>query len=119
MGSFWERLLGRREPSSAAVARERLQLVLVTDRSELSPERLEQMQHEILEVIKRYLQINEARVNIKLEQRQRMNYLVADIPLARDRPYDLEPPGPLITPTNTPEPTPDTQPRKPDSASDL
>ena len=67
MASFFERLMGRREPSSAASARERLQLVLVTDRSDLSPEKLEQMQAEIIQVIRSYLQIE-----------------VADIPLVRD-----------------------------------
>lgn len=84
MASFFERLMGRREPSSAASARERLQLVLVTDRSDLSPEKLEQMQAEIIQVIRSYLQIEEAQVNIKLEHRERKTYLVADIPLVRD-----------------------------------
>jgi cell division topological specificity factor len=66
------------------MARERLKLVLVTDRSDLSPDKLEQMQAEIIQVIKRYLKIDEAQVHIKLEQRARENYLVADIPLVRD-----------------------------------
>lgn len=84
MASFFERLIGRREPSSAVSARERLKLVLVTDRSDLSPEKLEQMQAEIIQVIKSYLQIEETQVNIKLEHRERKTYLVADIPLVRD-----------------------------------
>ncbi len=84
MASFFERLRGRREPSSAESARERLKLVLVTDRSDLSPEKLEQMQAEIIQVIKNYLQIEETQVNIKLEHRERKTYLVADIPLVRD-----------------------------------
>ncbi len=88
MASFLERLLGRREPRSAEVARERLKLVLVTDRSDLTPDKLEEMQGEIIQVIRRYLQIDEHQVHIKLEQRERKNYLVADIPLARDHgPY--------------------------------
>lgn len=66
------------------MARERLKLVLVTDRSDLSPDKLEQMQAEIIQVIKRYLQIDEAQVQIKVEHRARENYLVADIPLVRD-----------------------------------
>lgn len=84
MSSFWERLLGRRDETSAEAARERLKLVLVTDRSELSPEKLAQMQAEIIDVIKRYLNIDDADVKIKLEQRARENYLVADIPLVRN-----------------------------------
>lgn len=106
MASFLERLLGRREPTSAEIARERLKLVLVTDRSDLSPEKLAQMQTEIIDVIRRYLQIDEQQVHIKLEQRERSNYLVADIPLARDHPSYGEPPPER-------QPQTDTQPKKP------
>jgi cell division topological specificity factor len=115
MASFLERLLGRREPSSAEVARERLKLVLVTDRSDLTPDKLEEMQGEIIQVIRRYLQIDEQQVHIKLEQRERKNYLVADIPLARDHgPYIPEelrrPPEPAPEPADSvdqPEPAPE------------
>jgi hypothetical protein len=43
------------------------------------------MQAEIIEVIKKYCRIVESDVDIKLEQRQRENYLVADIPLANEK----------------------------------
>jgi cell division topological specificity factor len=87
MSSLIERLKGRREPTSAEIAKERLKLVLVTDRSNLSPEKLEEMQAEIIQVIKRYIPIDDGDVQIKLEQRDRKNYLVADIPLFRDHAY--------------------------------
>ncbi len=84
MASFFDRLFGgRKDEASADQARERLKLVLVTDRSEISPEHLAQMQDEIIEVIKRYLNVTEGQVHIKLEQRERKNYLVANIPLVR------------------------------------
>jgi cell division topological specificity factor len=87
MASLFDRLMGRREPTSAEVAKERLKLVLVTDRSNLSPEKLEEMQHEIIMVIKRYIHIDEMQVQIKIEQRERKHFLVADIPLQRDQSY--------------------------------
>lgn len=90
MTSFFERLKGRREPTSAEIAKERLKLVLVTDRSNLSPDKLEAMQGEIIGVIKRYIPIDDADVHIKLEQRDRKNYLVADIPLYRDHTYQAD-----------------------------
>ncbi|MFQ3535621.1 MAG: cell division topological specificity factor MinE [Aggregatilineales bacterium] len=84
MSSFWERLLGRRNQSgSGSVAKERLQLVLVTDRSELPPETIQRMKDEIIAVISKYVQIAHDKVEINLEQRQRDNWLVADIPLLR------------------------------------
>lgn len=91
MSSFWDRLRGRQEPTSADAARDRLKLVLVSDRSDISPEKLAQLQAEIIDVIKRYLDVDDAHVQIKLEQRARENYLVADIPLARDTSYGVLP----------------------------
>ncbi|MCL4238752.1 MAG: cell division topological specificity factor MinE [Anaerolineae bacterium] len=88
MTSLFERLKGRREPTSAEIAKERLKLVLVADRSDLAPEKLHEMQSEIIDVIKRYIHIDEMEVQIKFEQRDRKNYLVADIPLQRERAYE-------------------------------
>ena len=88
MASLFERFIGRKEPSSAEVAKERLKLVLVTDRSNLSPIKLAEMQAEIIEVIKRYIPIDDTEVQIKFEQRDRESYLVADIPLHRERAYE-------------------------------
>lgn len=87
MTTLFDRLRGRKEPSSAAIAKERLQLVLVTDRSNLSPEKLHEMQAEIIAVIKRYIPIDEMQVQISIEQRERKHYLVADIPLSRSPDY--------------------------------
>lgn len=84
MQAFIDKILGRK-PGSAKLAADRLRFVLVTDRSELSPEQLRMMQAEIIEVIKKYCRIEESDVDIKLEQRQRENYLVADIPLTNDK----------------------------------
>ena len=54
---FIDKLL-RRQPASAETAKERLQLVLAHDRSDLNPELLEQMRREILEVVARYVEID-------------------------------------------------------------
>lgn len=91
MASFFDRLFGRKDETSADLARERLKLVLVTDRSDITPDQLEHMQGEIIDVIKRYLDVTEGEVHIKLEQRERRNYLVANIPLIRNTPAALTP----------------------------
>jgi cell division topological specificity factor len=83
MGSFLERLLGRRHAGSRSVAKQRLQLVLVTDRSDLSPEKMQQMKDEIISVISKYVDVATDKVEINVEQRQRDNWLVADIPLIK------------------------------------
>jgi len=117
MASFLERLLGRKEPTSADMARERLKLVLVTDRSNLPPDKLEQMQAEIIQVIKKYLQIDEIAVQIKLEQRERQSYLVADIPLARSQPQYANTPAPHEA-SRPSVPAADAEAEKPGSAAD-
>lgn len=91
MASFFDRLFGRQDETSADLARERLKLVLVTDRSDITPDQLRRMQGEIIDVIKRYLNVTEGEVHIKLEQRERRNYLVANIPLIRNTPATLTP----------------------------
>lgn len=91
MASFFDRLFGRKDETSADLARERLKLVLVTDRSDITPDQLRRMQGEIIDVIKRYLNVTEGEVHIKLEQRERRNYLVANIPLIRNTPATLTP----------------------------
>jgi cell division topological specificity factor len=83
MTSLFDRILGRRNQSSGLKAKQRLQLVLVTDRSSIPPEKMQQMRDEIIAVISKYVRISAEKVELNLEQRQRDNWLVADIPLAR------------------------------------
>lgn len=83
MNHFMDRLLGRRNHGSGATAKQRLQMVLVTDRSDLSPEKMQQMKDEIIAVIAKYVSVVRDKVEINIEQRQRDNVLIADIPLLR------------------------------------
>ena len=73
----------RREPSSANTARERLQLVLAHDRSDLSSEILDKMRQEILEVVARYVEIDMNEGAVSLETEDRMTALVANLPIKR------------------------------------
>lgn len=93
MTNLFDRFFNRPHQKTARTAKERLQFVLVTDRSELSPEALRQMQAEILDVIRKYCRIDEEAVDMKLEARERSNYLVADIPLRKTNPNSDEEPG--------------------------
>ena len=73
----------RRQPASASTARERLQLVLAHDRSDLSTELLDQMRREILEVVARYVEIDMDEGAVSLETEDRMTALVANLPIKR------------------------------------
>ena len=71
--------------TNSQVAKERLQLVLVHDRSNLSEEKLACLKDELIELISRYVEIDRQRVNVFVESERRANFLVANIPLAVDR----------------------------------
>jgi cell division topological specificity factor len=73
----------RRQPASASTARERLQLVLAHDRSDLSTELLDQMRKEILEVVAKYVEIDMEEGAVSLETEDRMTALVANLPIKR------------------------------------
>lgn len=73
----------RRQPASATTARERLQLVLAHDRSDLSPEQLDQMRREIFEVVAKYVDIDLDEGDVSLETEDRVTALVANLPIRR------------------------------------
>ena len=73
----------RRQPASASTARQRLQLVLAHDRSDLSTDLLDQMRREILEVVAKYVEIDMDEGAVSLETEDRMTALVANLPIKR------------------------------------
>ncbi len=81
MTSIFDRLFGRGPTTSAKAAKERLQLVLIHDRTDLSPGVLDQLKDEIIAVISKHVEIDRTGVEINLSQGQRENRLIANIPL--------------------------------------
>lgn len=82
--SFWDRLFGR-ETRSGQQAKERLQLVLVHDRSNISPAMMDMLKDELISTLEKHLSIDREGVEMHLTQTRRESRLVADIPLKRDR----------------------------------
>ena len=64
---------------SADSAKERLQLVLVHDRTDLTPGELEALKDELLQTISRYIEFDPDAVQIGLERDGRTQRLIADI----------------------------------------
>ena len=73
----------RRQTASASTARERLQLVLAHDRTDLSTDLLDQMRKEILAVVAKYVEIDVDEGAVSLETEDRMTALVANLPIKR------------------------------------
>ncbi len=69
-----------RKPSADS-AKERLQLVLIHDRTALTPAEMTALKDELLAVISRHVEIDPDAVQIQLEHDGRTQRLLADIPL--------------------------------------
>ncbi len=80
MSSFVERLFNRNN-KSANTAKERLQLVLIHDRTDLSPAQLDLLRDELVDVISKYVSIDRQAVRINMSHEGREQRLIADIPL--------------------------------------
>ena len=80
MNNLWDRVLGK-EKRSANQAKERLKLVLIHDRTDLSPGTMDRLKDELIEVISRYVDIDPTAVRINMTQDGREQRLLADIPL--------------------------------------
>ncbi|MEK7276613.1 MAG: cell division topological specificity factor MinE [Chloroflexota bacterium] len=83
MNSFFNRITGR-QPPSKQIAKDRLKLVLIHDRTDVSPAIIEEIKDEIIAVISRHVDIDRSGVEIKLTQEGNESRLVADIPLLRN-----------------------------------
>ena len=70
-----------RRKKSANNAKERLQLVLIHDRTDLTPAELESLKDDLIETISRHIEIDPMAVSINMAQDGREQRLVADIPL--------------------------------------
>ena len=66
---------------SAENAKQRLQLVLIHDRTDLTSAELNELKDELLQVISRHVDIDRDAVRIDFEHDGRAQRLVADIPL--------------------------------------
>ena len=83
--SDWLEKLMRRKTNSANDAKQRLKLVLIHDRTDLTAEAVESLKNELIQVISRYVEIDPAAVRIAMNQEGREQRLVADIPLRSAR----------------------------------
>ena len=83
---FIDTLLGRKQPPSSSVAKERLLTVLVHDRVKLTPDMLDAMRAEIVAVISKYVEISDPNaIDVSLLRGEASDHLKADIPVRRSR----------------------------------
>lgn len=78
----------RREESSKSMAKERLRLVLMSDRVSLAPETFNAMKGEMLGVLQRYLEIDEHGLDVHFENAERRFMLLANIPVTQVKTHE-------------------------------
>lgn len=76
------RVFGR-DNSSADIAKERLRLVLVHDRTNVSPQFLEALKEQLIAVISQYMEIDEDHMEVTLQSGENQVALMANIPVRR------------------------------------
>lgn len=69
--------------ASKNIAKERLRLVLVHDRANVSPQIMESIRGEIINVISRYMEIDESHMEVDLTNEDNMVALTANIPVRK------------------------------------
>ncbi|MFW6266331.1 MAG: cell division topological specificity factor MinE [Halanaerobiales bacterium] len=72
---------GKSKKKSKETAKERLQFVLVHDRINLSPEEMKSLRKELLEVLNKYIEVDEDNVKMEVNQREEIMALIANFPL--------------------------------------
>lgn len=80
--SIFDYLRKKRMPTTASVAKERLQIIVAHERNKRNqPDYLPQMQQEIIDVIRKYININSDQVAVNLDDSDNCSVLELNITL--------------------------------------
>lgn len=102
MLEFLKRLFNP-EPSNVT-ARERLRLVLLSDRLALAPDVVESLKADLIAVISKYVDVDTAHCDVTFEQQESVVAMLANIPILGMKPAERAPrpappePPPMIDP---------------------
>ncbi|HMM22795.1 MAG TPA: cell division topological specificity factor MinE [Selenomonadales bacterium] len=78
-----QKMFGKESSGSKEIAKERLRLVLVHDRVNVSPQFMEILKEDMIKVISNYMEINEQEMEVNLTHSNTSVALVANIPVNR------------------------------------
>lgn len=80
--SFLDYFRSKREPSSAVTAKERLQVIVAHERGQRNqPDYLPRMQQEILEVIRKYVPVEQDDVHVQVDDNNNCSVLELNVTL--------------------------------------
>lgn len=81
MASFLQKLFGT-EKASKELAKDRLKLVLIHDRASMSPDMMDDLRRDLVEVISRYMDFDESALDVQMADQDNMTMLEVNIPVA-------------------------------------
>ncbi|WP_019498388.1 cell division topological specificity factor MinE [Pseudanabaena sp. PCC 6802] len=77
-----ERLFaGRAHATSRTKAKQRLKFILAHDRAAISPQMFEQLRREIMQVVSKYVELEEEDIEINLESNRDLTAVIASLPI--------------------------------------
>ncbi len=79
--SLIRRVLGQEQAPSKDIAKERLRLVLIHDRTDISPVMLQALKADLIAVISEHLEIDQAGIEITVTEGREYSRLLATIPI--------------------------------------
>ncbi len=66
-------------------AKNRLQFILVQDRIKLTPDEMEDLKGELLEVMQKYIDVEDDRVDMEISREEEMMAMIANFPLKKSQ----------------------------------
>ena len=80
---FLKRIFGVGNEGSRVKAKDRLKIVLIHDRTDISPQLLESLRNEIIGVLTKYMEIDTQKIEIDLDHDEHEVALVANVPVIK------------------------------------
>lgn len=80
----WLKKLGigkKKEENSKNVAKDRLQFILVQDRTRLTPAQMDSLKKDLLKVLKKYIDVDERKIQMEVNREEETVAMVANFPI--------------------------------------
>lgn len=80
---FFKKIFGGGSDGSVQKAKDRLRIVLIHDRTDISPQLMEELRKDIIGVLTRYMDIDTSKIELDLDRDEQAVALVANVPVLR------------------------------------
>ena len=82
---FLKKIFGGGNDGSGQKAKDRLRIVLIHDRTDISPQLMEELRRDMIGVLTKYMDIDTSKIELDLDRDEQSVALVANVPVLRIR----------------------------------